>query len=90
MHAVSGRHLAAAEALLRVPAVDPNLAEENGSTALHIAALAGDDAMVRLLVDRGADLSVRTAGGYTAAQVADAAHHAELASWLESAATGRP
>ncbi len=90
MHAVSGRHLAAAAALLGVPAVDPNLAEENGSTALHIAALAGDEAMVRLLVDHGADLSVRTAGGYTAAQVADAAHHAELASWMESAATGRP
>lgn len=86
MHAVSGRHQATAEALLGVPTVDPNLPEENGSTALHIAALGGDEAMVRLLVARGADPAARTAGGYTAAEVADAARHPDVAAWLATAA----
>jgi ankyrin repeat protein len=89
MHAVSGRHLATATALLEVPAVDPDLREENGSTALHMAALGGNEAMVRLLVDHGADLTAETAMGFTPAEVADAARHPALAAWLESAAASR-
>jgi ankyrin repeat protein len=89
MHAVSGRHLATAAALLEVPAVDPDLREENGSTALHIAALGGNEPMVRLLVDHGADVAAKTAMGFTPAEVADAARHPALAAWLESAAASR-
>lgn len=89
MHAVSGRHLRAVAALLDVPAVKPDLREESGSTALHIAALGGNAEAVRLLVEHGADVGARTAEGYTPAEVAAAAHHPALADWLEQAAARR-
>jgi len=41
-----------------------------GHTPLHEAAFNGDLALVRLLLDRGADRSVRTAEGETALDIA--------------------
>jgi ankyrin repeat protein len=89
MHAVSGRHADTVAALLKRPEVDPEAREENGSTALHIAALNGDETITRLLIEHGADLEIRTSRGYTAAEVASAARHPEVARLLRTVAKPR-
>jgi len=40
-------------------------------TPLHRAAELGDAAMVKLLLDRGADATIKTAGGSTALDIAE-------------------
>jgi len=89
MHAVADRHPETVNALLGIDSVDPNLREESGSTALHMAAMTGDVDVARALIARGADASARTSRGYSPAQVAREAKHAELAHLLEAAAPGR-
>jgi ankyrin repeat protein len=44
---------------------DVNAQRQNGDTALHLAAAAGNVAMIQLLADNGAKLDVRNAAGYT-------------------------
>ena len=77
------------QAGLERPEVDPTLSEENGSTALHIAALNGDETITQMLIARGVDLEARTARGYTAAEVASEAHHSEVVQILREAETER-
>lgn len=45
--------------------LDPNAQNKNGETALHAAALAGLNSVVRLLVDRGAAVNAKTRNGKT-------------------------
>lgn len=56
--------------LLLDAGADVNGQGEGGFTALHTAALNGDDELVRLLLARGADVSVATAQGKRPADLA--------------------
>ncbi|MGI9431755.1 MAG: ankyrin repeat domain-containing protein, partial [Myxococcota bacterium] len=49
---------------------------------------AGDERMVALLLEAGADPTLREANGLTPAELARRADHAELADRLESGASG--
>ncbi len=63
--------------------------DENGYTPLHIAAQRGHDEMVKLLVDSGADVSIRTTvdlkgrGGRTARGMAGVAGKTQTCNLLE-------
>ena len=65
--------------------LDPSLAgseDAAGTTPLHLAARYGHAAAARRLLDAGADPSARSATGETAADLARAAGHADLAGLL--------
>jgi uncharacterized protein len=55
-----------------------------GHTPLHEAAFNGDVALVRLLLDRGADRSLRTGAGQTAVEIADERGRVEAARLLRA------
>lgn len=58
--------MGAVKLLLRRGANVDRQTTEMGSTALHRAAVAGHAAVVRLLLDAGADVSIRDCDGLTA------------------------
>ena len=65
--------------------LDPSLADSRdtgGTTPLHLAARYGHAAAARRLLDAGADPSARSATGETAADLARAAGHTDLAGLL--------
>jgi ankyrin repeat protein len=64
---------------------DPNLRQAGGFTPLHAAAHAGDRELVRVLLDYGADCHLTTDSGETAADLARANGHDELAESLAPA-----
>ncbi len=51
--------------------LDPNAQNRSGDTALHSAALAGLDTVVRLLVERGANVNAKTKAGKTPLALAE-------------------
>ena len=57
--------------------------DENGYTALHLAAKKGHTAVARVLVDAGADLKMTTYAGLTAVFLATKYEHDELAEVLQ-------
>ncbi|MDQ7825151.1 MAG: ankyrin repeat domain-containing protein [Candidatus Eremiobacteraeota bacterium] len=57
---------------------------EDGRTLLHIAAVQGHTPVVKLLVERGADLNVKTADGKTPLKIALESGKTELAEYLKS------
>lgn len=69
---------------------DPALLNERdsrfGATSLHWAALRGHQAIVALLIERGADVSVKNNDGETALQVAERAKRDDVVRLLRSAA----
>jgi ankyrin repeat protein len=67
-----------AERLLAAGA-DPNARQLGGFVPLHAAAQNGDKALAELLLDHGADPSLETDDGRSAAAIARAAGHDELA-----------
>jgi len=66
------RDVLALAGLLAGTGVDVNAANANGDTALHAAALAGLNQVIRLLVERGAAVDVRNSKGQTPLAVAEA------------------
>jgi ankyrin repeat protein len=60
---VATAHFAAVEALVRQRA-DVNVAQSDGMTALHWAADRGDEAIARVVIAAGADVSARTRLGH--------------------------
>ncbi|EDQ89831.1 uncharacterized protein MONBRDRAFT_7785, partial [Monosiga brevicollis MX1] len=66
--------------------LDINAADKNGYTALHLAALNGDVATSRVLVQHGADTTRRNKRGRTPSQEAQHAKHVQLANLLGDAA----
>ncbi|CAE7332338.1 unnamed protein product, partial [Symbiodinium natans] len=75
---------AAADVLLSSPAAQSLVASQDscGRTALHHAAGAGDAHMVEVLLSNGADKDVKDRHGRTAAHVAAARRHREVATQL--------
>jgi ankyrin repeat protein len=84
MRAIYEGRASAAKALLAVPALKVNAQNEYGATALHYAAAAGNAALVRLLLKRGADVRMRDTAGHTPAMRAVENGYAELAAVLKS------
>ncbi len=69
--AVAGKHPRATKLLLERGA-NPNLAHQLYGTALHVAVGAGEADLLRLLLDRGGDLTARNSQNLTPAQVLNA------------------
>jgi uncharacterized protein len=65
--------------LLLEHGADPNARQQGGFVPLHAAARNGDTAVARLLLDHGADPAAVTEDGRTAADIAGAAGHPEVA-----------
>lgn len=82
LHAsLPGRHYEIIEALLATGA-DVNASQAHSFTPLHEAALIGDPAMARMLLERGSDWTVTTDQGQTALQLAEREGHEEVAEFL--------
>jgi ankyrin repeat protein len=56
-----------------------------GRTPMFYAALSGQSLLAILLIDRGADLSIRDRDGATARDLAEAAGRSDLVSLLDAA-----
>lgn len=82
MRAVDTRRLAFVRMLLEETSADLCARQESGAMALHIAAASGDAAMVRLLVDHGAERDATDNDGRTADDIARSLGHAEIADYL--------
>jgi uncharacterized protein len=80
--ATKARDLAAVKALLKSGA-DVNAAQGDGMTALHWAAMQGDQALVQMLLAAGANVRATTRlGGYTALHLATQGGHSQAAAAL--------
>ncbi len=64
--------------------MDPNFRSELGGTALHEAAPSGSLEMVKLLLARGVDPSIRSKPGVTALDLAKEFKQAEVVAYLET------
>jgi ankyrin repeat protein len=83
--AIAGGRRDTASLLLALGA-SPNSVERGGVTVLHAAARRGDEAIVDMLLLRGADASRRNDEGKTPADLACDSGHAALGRLLETAA----
>ena len=83
MRAVYEGRDAVVQALLERPGVALNVKNDQGVTALHLAAGNGDVALTRLLLLAGADASMGDGQGRTAENLAVAAGHAKVAKLLK-------
>ena len=63
---------------------DINLQNSNGWTPLMIVCISGDEAVVRLLLERGANTALRSKDGHTALAMARTHKHASIAALLEA------
>ena len=71
--------------LAHKPHALPNLQDSDGRTALHCAVYSGDDpAKVRLLLDYGADKTIRDNNGRTALDYAKTSNRTECIKLLEN------
>ncbi len=84
LHAAAAAHDPESIRLLLEAGADANAVQQAGYVALHEAAGNGDTAMASLLVAHGARTDVRAEDGRTAAEMARAKGHEELARWLDS------
>lgn len=79
--AAAGRHFAVCDLLIGAGA-DLDAQQEGGLTALMAAAQHGDRGLAELFIKRGASRSVTATDGRTAADMAQASGHGELAAFL--------
>jgi ankyrin repeat protein len=87
--AAAGRNVEICRLLLAGGA-DVNATQHGGFTPLHEAAQHGDDEMVELFLSAGADPTISVADGGTAADLAEAAGHHDVAVRLRAVAAARP
>ena len=86
--AAAGRHHEVCR-LLIASGADVNATQQHDFTPLHAAAQHGDDELVELFLSAGADPSARTDAGDTAADIAEAAGHVDVARRLRQVAQDR-
>ena len=86
--AAAGRHHEVCRLLIAAGA-DVNATQQHDFTPLHAAAQHGDDELVELFLSAGADPSARTDAGDTAADIAEAAGHVDVARRLRQVAEDR-
>ena len=72
------------QVLLEQPGVNLDAKNDQGATAMHLAALKGNEALVIALLDAGANPRIQDRKGRTPAAMAVAAGHEELAALLQS------
>jgi len=75
--------------LLIASGADVNATQQHDFTPLHAAAQHGDDELVELFLSAGADPLARTDAGDTAADIAEAAGHVDVARRLRQVAEDR-
>ncbi len=68
---------------------DPNVREQNGFTALHVAAQNNDVEIIHLLLLGGADLTLKSTSGKTAMDIAMGAGHEKATALLGEGVTKR-
>jgi hypothetical protein len=84
-------HIDAVRILLQADSEDNAVSAGNLDTALHLAAQAGHEQIVRSLLHHGADLEARNAAGLTALQIAVEERHTSVVDVLiEQVAEGKP
>ena len=86
--AAAGRHHEVCRLLIAAGA-DVNATQQHDFTPLHAAAQHGDDELVELFLSAGADPPARTDAGDTAADIAEAAGHVDVARRLRQVAEDR-
>lgn len=82
MRAVYEERAAVVEVLLERPDVDLDVQNDQGATALHLAALKGNEALARALLLAGANPLVKNRSGRTPAESAVDAGHQKVAALL--------
>ena len=87
MRAVYEEREEVVQAILEQPAIDLDRKNDQGATALHLAAVRGNERLARALLLAGASPLIRDREGRTAALLALAAGHEDVAELLESGAT---
>jgi len=70
MRAIDNRHDSVVRYLLSLPIIEVNRSNENGSTALHIAAQAGNKVVVTRLLKLGSEVTATDKNGLSASDVA--------------------
>ncbi|NXY22036.1 ANKR7 protein, partial [Atrichornis clamosus] len=73
-------------AILLDHGADPNLADADGNTALHLAVLSGNTTIARLLLEHNASCDARNQAGYTPLNLAVSKQHEEMLECLKKAA----
>lgn len=68
--------------LLDAPGVDLARKNDQGATALHLAAVKGNERLARALLEAGANPAIRDRGGRTPAELAAKEHHRKVAELL--------
>ncbi|MBX7074048.1 MAG: ankyrin repeat domain-containing protein [Pirellulales bacterium] len=68
---------------------DVNARNEAGNSPLHETAIRGAADVVKLLLDKGADAAAVNHDGHTAADVAEARQHIDIANMIDRAARRR-
>jgi uncharacterized protein len=82
LHSAAAAHSGEIVRLLLENGASPNVPQEGGWVPLHEAAQIGDKEMVAVLLRHGADAHLRTNDGRTAAEMAKAKGHDEIAELL--------
>lgn len=85
MRALDNRHGAVVSYLLSLPDIDLERVNENGSTALHIAAKAGNKLAVEHLLQSGASSAIKDKNGYSPAEIARQSNHFSVAEQIQQA-----
>jgi len=85
MRAIDNSHSSVVNYLLTVGTIDINHTNENGSSALHIAATMGDISTSRQLLRLNVDVSLRDKNGFSAKQIANEKNFGELVKLIRQA-----
>jgi ankyrin repeat protein len=75
------------QALLEQPSIDLDAVNDQGATALHLAAVQGNERLARSLLLAGASPLIRDREGRTPALLAVAAGHEDIAALLEASSS---
>ena len=78
-------HLEIVNALLAVPSIDIDVADNNGWNALRVASFEGHLDVVNALIAAGADVNTITDGGWTAFEIASKKGHTDIVNALREA-----